>query len=596
MAGSRASLAGRGDGVSLGAVNAPRLTRRRALALGAAAGLSSILSRALPDAVAAVPGRQRRSFAFDLAPGAFGPDGRTAVLSAPRPFDLLGARTAAAVAHLEVRVRSRAGRWSPWVPLDGGGAHRPDAHAGEHATDPVWAGDVRELQLRAPDRPAAALRLLLLSLSAAERRRGARASQVARAAQAVTDAPPIIPRAAWGGDQVVPRAAPEVGDVQMAFVHHTVSANTYTPADSAGIVLGIALYHRDTNGWNDIGYNFLVDRYGQIFEGRAGGIDQAIVGAQAQGWNSHSTGIANLGTFEAEAETPEAMEAMARLIAWKLPLHGAPVAGPVVVVSAGGTENRYADGVPVTFQRISGHRDGCRTACPGTALYGQLDALRARTAAIAPVVVAPVVGLTLDPTPASLLYDQPLILRGTLRRGDGTPVAGQPVFLQKQGPSRWIPVGTVATDAEGVWTATLPWRRSGVMRAQASVAGTATVVSPEAVVACVPILRATARTTRVRAGRAVRLDGTVRPIAPVTVTIDKQGSDGRYRRVGSVTVKPRAATFRASVTLRRPGLYRLTARTGGGYAQVSAAGLYVRAVRPGASLTPASPGAAVAGA
>ena len=85
--------------------------------------------------------------------------------------------------------------------------------------------------------------------------------------------------------------------MQLAFVHHTVSANDYGPEDSAGIVLGIAKYHRDTNGWNDIGYNFLVDKYGQIFEGRAGGIDQAVIGAQAQGYNSHSTGIANLGTF-----------------------------------------------------------------------------------------------------------------------------------------------------------------------------------------------------------------------------------------------------------------------------------------------------------
>ena len=94
------------------------------------------------------------------------------------------------------------------------------------------------------------------------------------------------------------------------------------------MVLGITRYHRDGNGWNDVGYNFLVDRYGQVFEGRAGGVDQAIVGAQAQGWNTVSTGIACLGTFTDVAQTEAGLDALARLIGWKLSVHGVPVAGP----------------------------------------------------------------------------------------------------------------------------------------------------------------------------------------------------------------------------------------------------------------------------
>ena len=114
----------------------------------------------------------------------------------------------------------------------------------------------------------------------------------------------MIPRSAWGGDSVPPRSGPAYGQVQIAFVHHTVNANDYGPEDSAAIVLGIARYHRDHNGWNDVGYNFLVDQYGQIFEGRAGGMDLPIVGAQAQGFNSVSTGIALIGTFTSVPARP----------------------------------------------------------------------------------------------------------------------------------------------------------------------------------------------------------------------------------------------------------------------------------------------------
>src|SRR4029453_302624 len=111
----------------------------------------------------------------------------------------------------------------------------------------------------------------------------------------------------------------------------------------------------DSNRWNDIGYNFLVDRYGVVFEGRAGGIDQAVIGAQAQGFNSYSTGIATLGTFTALPLDEPAMESLAKLIGWKLRLHAAPTQGQVTLISGGGESNRYTSGTPVVFERISGH-------------------------------------------------------------------------------------------------------------------------------------------------------------------------------------------------------------------------------------------------
>src|SRR3954447_13166967 len=309
-------------GATLAAVGRTTITRRRALALGMAAGLGSLLAplRAVPALATRAP--RLRGFGLTVTAADFGGT-RTSRVLAVRRFDLLGVRGAVPV---EVRVRSRGGAWSPWVPLAAPADHAPDTGNGKRASDPVWTGGSDELQLRMRGGAPRVLRVHFVAVPAAARRRAGRRSARARAAQAggvQPGSPPVIvPRSAWGADALPPRAAPSYGAVQAAFVHHTVTANEYGPQDSAAIVLGIHKYHRDTNGWNDIGYNFLVDKYGQVFEGRAGGIDQAVVGAHAQGYNSQSTSVAQIGTFAAAPITPEAMAATAQLVGWKLSLHG----------------------------------------------------------------------------------------------------------------------------------------------------------------------------------------------------------------------------------------------------------------------------------
>ena len=187
------------------------------------------------------------------------------------------------------------------MPLAVHGDHAPDTGTGERASDPVWAGGCDELQLRvsrrAARRAARALRRRPAAGAGAPRAapRPRPSSRPRRSRDAAADHPA---RRVGRRRRAAARGA-DYGVVQMGFVHHTVTANDYTPDQSASIVLGIAKYHRDTNGWNDIGYNFLVDQYGQVFEGRAGGVDQAVIGAQAQGYNSQSTGVAVLGTFSA---------------------------------------------------------------------------------------------------------------------------------------------------------------------------------------------------------------------------------------------------------------------------------------------------------
>ena len=140
-------------------------------------------------------------------------------------------------------------------------------------------------------------------------------------ATAATAQPRIVSRAAWGANESIRRAGPDYSDtVKAAFVHHTVQSNSYSPSESAALVRSDYLYHVRTRGWNDIGYNFLVDRYGRVFEGRYGGVTRAVLGAHAGGFNTNSTGVALLGTFTTARPTGPMLAALQRLLAWKLDL------------------------------------------------------------------------------------------------------------------------------------------------------------------------------------------------------------------------------------------------------------------------------------
>jgi len=140
-------------------------------------------------------------------------------------------------------------------------------------------------------------------------------------ATAATVQPRIISRAGWGADERIRRNSPEYSDtVKAAFVHHTVQSNSYSPSESAALIRADYLYHVRSRGWNDIGYNFLVDRYGRVFEGRYGGITRVVLGAHAGGFNTNTTGVALLGTFTTAHPTGPMVAGLERLLAWKLDL------------------------------------------------------------------------------------------------------------------------------------------------------------------------------------------------------------------------------------------------------------------------------------
>jgi hypothetical protein len=197
-------------------------------------------------------------------------------------------------------------------------------------------------------------------------------SRVPYRVPAATGAPPIVPRASWGANEAIRRGPPSyASSVRFAVIHHTAGRNDYSRSEAAAIVKGIQIFHVQGNGWNDIGYNFLVDRFGTVYEGRYGGADRNVIGAHALGFNTGSVGIALLGTYGSTKPSQAALDAIERLVSWRLDLAHVDPTSFLTFISSG--SERYANGLPVLLSAVSGHRDTGFTECPGDALYGRLS-------------------------------------------------------------------------------------------------------------------------------------------------------------------------------------------------------------------------------
>jgi hypothetical protein len=490
---------------------------------------AAVLLCALLVLPAAASARPAGPFDFELA--APSPGGARAagagMLATPRRFNLVGLRwQGRARTTVALRVRRPGRGWSAWARLG--------AHAGG-SSDPLWVGSADAVQYRL-GRPVRGLRLHFVNVASERRRARARAAQEPQ--------PEMVSRADWGADKCPPRAAPEYGSVRAVHVHHTVSLNDYSPEEGPAIVLAICRFHRNSNGWNDIGYHALVDKYGVLYEGRAGGLDQAVIGAQAQGFNAQTAGIASIADHTDVAATPETLDALARFIRWKLQVHGRPLSGPVTLTSAGGPASRYPAGARVTVQRVLGHRDTGRTACPGELLYGQLEELRALVAigvagvpSFAPRLSATLADFSVD-------YGDTVPVTGLLSGPDGGPLVGESVEVQANSDGYWKAAALTTTAADGSFATELrPRKRMYVRLRYPGRPGLRRTTSTRL------LLRLRARVALERAahtsvrGRRVRVRGTVAPRKRSVRLVLQQHVRGRYRQVGARWVSVRRGRF-----------------------------------------------------
>jgi hypothetical protein len=316
---------------------------------------------------------------------------------------------------ISVKVRTRSGaKWSGWTAAEYHDDHGPDPRSAEGrrsrpGTEPIAVGLVDKVQVKittkrlapadmklavidpgtptatAKERPAIDTARLVPGGSAGAARTtgdvpattgtdttdttdGADSTgstgDLALQAATYTPKPQIYSRAQWGADERMRDGSPQYYEVRAGFVHHTVNANNYTAAQVPGIIRGIYSYHTRSRGWSDIGYNFLVDRFGRIWEGRAGGVDRPVVGAHTQGYNNYSFAMSAIGNYDIAQPSSAMVNAYGALFAWKLSLHG---------VSATATSQLLGT---KTFKAINGHRDAGKTACPGKYLYAQIPNIR----------------------------------------------------------------------------------------------------------------------------------------------------------------------------------------------------------------------------
>ena len=244
----------------------------------------------------AITGHLQVGFVFDMV---------AATVNLRRPYDGDFA--------ISLRTSLNGRRWSAWQPLSFDSADgRPGSAApGNTCSEPLWVGGAYDLEYRCTaegcgasdlhfslintsgdadlaDRVASGLRSTLATIVGV--------TQIAPAG-ATTSQPSIVTRAEWGANESWRSGNPGTTTLSMAFVHHTASGNDYTQAEAPAIVRAIYYYHTHVMGWYDIGYNFLIDKFGTIYEGRHGSIAGNPIGAQVLGFNDHTMGVALIGTF-----------------------------------------------------------------------------------------------------------------------------------------------------------------------------------------------------------------------------------------------------------------------------------------------------------
>jgi hypothetical protein len=309
--------------------------------------------------------------------------------------------------ELQVRV-STGDSLLPWVSVDGTPNEGPDGGTGEGSatrltsTGPIWVGtDAKAVEVKVV---SGELRDLQVQTMHWDGTLASPGGGMATAGAEPAD-PGVIPRSAWDqgkgwvqnpGCTPAPIVDPTL---KMAIVHHTVQANDYSASQVPLMIKADYDFHvGPQRQWCDIAYNFLIDKFGRIWQGRSGDTSVAIEGGHSLGFNRNTVGIALIGQYQPgaspAASTVTAAEqlAVAKLVAWKFGLFGVDPRGttqyaPSTDVSPHGVLHKA--GVPFTLPTVVGHQDTSSTDCPGANAEALLPAIRQQAAFILAIGATP---------------------------------------------------------------------------------------------------------------------------------------------------------------------------------------------------------------
>jgi len=339
---------------------------------------------------------------------------RPLVASAPLPTGglqalsattrLVGVTWTAGNAAVDVRWHGAAG-WSAWDDADDDSL-APDLaeRAGtRRGTEPLWRPDGADLvQLRVAGN---ATGLLLVTVADGTTQPGRTTAQAKSGRTLLGD---VRSRADWGADESL-RGEPSYADhVDAVVVHHTAQGNAYAQGDVPRLIRADYAYHVQARGWSDLGYNLVVDRFGGIWEGRAGGLGRATIGSHAQGFNTGTVGVALLGDMTEGAPTAAVIKAVAKVGAYAAATWRFDPQSTATLTSRGSP--RYPSGQTVRLPRIFGHQDTGKTACPG-ALQDRLADIRRGAA----VLLGPAPGIrSVTVTGAPVRAPIPVVIRAEL--------------------------------------------------------------------------------------------------------------------------------------------------------------------------------------